>query len=119
MTGLLFEALISYYEWFDDPRIVDSMAGAVDWLWDNGWNNNGFNYQIGCEADTGYPTPDLNLMIAHGFAFAWYHSREARHLTRGLDAFHNGVAEAWLGARKHYNQNFRSSGAFLWYATAP
>jgi hypothetical protein len=117
MTGLLMEGLIAYHEQFDDPRIVESVAAAADWLWEQGWQGDGFSYQIGCEGDTGYSAPDLNLLIAQGFAFAAHHTGEARFTERGAQVFEQGVQNAYLGTRKHYNQNYRASGAFLWYQT--
>ncbi|MDQ3233269.1 MAG: hypothetical protein M3Q07_15745, partial [Pseudobdellovibrionaceae bacterium] len=33
MTGLLFEALIAYHEWFQDPRMIESVKKAADWLY--------------------------------------------------------------------------------------
>jgi hypothetical protein len=117
MTGLLFEALIAYWEQFGDERIPMSVTSAVDWLWEDGWLGDSFQYQIGCEDHTAYGAVDLNLLIAHGFAFAAHHSEEAFRDQRAFDVFNAGVAEAYLGSRKHYNQNYRNSGAFLWYMT--
>jgi hypothetical protein len=117
MTGLLFEAIIAYHEWFDDARAVDSVAAAADWLWLEGWETNGFSYLIGCD-DTPYgESPDLNLLIAHGFAFAGHHTGDTSYLSHGRTVFDAGVENAWMGERKQYNQNHRSSGAFLWYQT--
>lgn len=117
MTGLLFEALIAYWEQFGDARIPASVTSAVDWLWEGGWLGDSFQYQIGCENYTDYGAVDLNLLIAHGFAFAAYHSNETFRDQRAFAVFNAGVADAYLGTRKHYNQNYRNSGAFLWYLT--
>lgn len=115
MTGLLFEPMIAIHERTGDPRIVDSVGRAADWLYDNGWTGSGFQYQIGCESDTGWATADLDLLIAHGFAFAAHHTGEQRYADRATEIWNNGVANAYLGTRKHYNQNYRSSGQALWY----
>ena len=116
MTGLMFETLIAYYEWFGNDAIITAVADACDWLWEEGWGTSGFDYMIGCDTGTG-EAPDLNLLIAHGFAFAWHHTREQRFYDRGMEIFNQGVSEAYLGTRKHYNQNYRSSSAFLYYMT--
>ncbi len=115
MTGLLFEGLIAYYELTGDERIVDSVAEAADWLYDEGWTGDSFQYQIGCEGDTAWGATDLNLLVAHGFAFAAYHTGEQRHADRALEIWDAGVDGAFLGSRKHYNQNYRSSPSALWY----
>ena len=115
MTGLLFEPLIAIHERTGDPRIVDSVGEAADWLYDNGWTGSGFQYQIGCEADTAWASADLDLMIVHGFAFAAHHTGEQRYRDRALEIWNHAVDNAYLGTRKHYNQNYRSSPQALWY----
>jgi hypothetical protein len=117
MTGLMFEALIAHHEWFADGRIVSSVVAACDWLWDGGWAGDGFTYMIGCPGESDWSAPDLNLLIAHGFAFAWHHTGEVRFYVRAMTIFEQGVENAYLGTRKHYNQNHRSSGSFLYYMT--
>ena len=115
MTGLLFEALITYYEQFGDERAVDSVVQAVDWLYESGWHGDGFCYLIGCGYGDEDGAPDLNLLIVAGYGFAYWATGDERHRTRGYEVFDEGVAEAYLGARKQFNQNYRSSGWFLGY----
>lgn len=120
MTGLLFEALIAYWEQFADPRIPTAIAKATDWLW-TGWGSIGFSYLIGCPGESLQEGPDLNLLIAHGFAFQYWLSdgADTQAKTRAETVFDAGVEEGYLGTRKHYNQQYRSSGAVPYYLTAP
>ena len=117
MTGLLFEALITYYEQFGDERAVTSVVSAVDWLYDEGWYGSGFSYLIGCGYGAADEAPDLNLLTVAGFGFAYWATGEERFRTRGFEVFDAGVAEAYLGARKQFNQNYRSSGWFPGYVS--
>ena len=117
MTGLLFEGLLLAHHWLGDPRILPAMRKAVDWLW-TGWRQNGFLYLIGCGNRYTTSAPDLNLLLAHGFAFVyWADGKKAQDLQRANLVFNEGVQNAFLRARKQYNQNYRSSAATLWYLT--
>ncbi|MCB9640194.1 MAG: hypothetical protein H6727_14965 [Myxococcales bacterium] len=118
MTGLLFEPLLAAYHWLQDPRIVPSIRKAADWLWTKGWQQTGFIYMIGCGNEYTDAAPDLNLLIAHGYAFLyWADGKKAADKQRAQSVFDEGVQNAYLKARKQYNQNYRSSGAVLYYLT--
>ncbi|WP_141731809.1 hypothetical protein [Oligoflexus tunisiensis] len=125
MTGLLFEALIAYHEWFADPRIVASVKKAADWLYRTAWLDRGFAYMTACgyQNGGGYledlrgPQPDLNLLIVQGYGFAyWAGGKDKRYLEMGWEILDKGVNFGHIGNRKQFNQAYRSSGPFLWYA---
>ncbi len=56
----------------------------------------------------------------HGFGFAfWAGGRAPRFHSQALEILNEGIGRAYLGSRKHFNQNYRSSGSVQWYLTAP
>lgn len=113
-TSLLLEALIAYGDLSGDPRIVDAVIAAVDWMWDEGWQGTGFVDLAGCPGSG--IVEDLSLLALHGFGYAWARGgRAARHLERGRTVLAEGIANVFLGSDKHYNQSFRSSPHFLGY----
>ncbi len=118
MTGLLYEGLLAAHHWLQDTRIVPAIRKSNEWLWTKGWRQTGFLYLIGCGNSYTDAAPDLNLLIAHGFAFLyWADGKKPTDLQRAQSVFQEGVKNAYLKARKQYNQNYRSSGATLYYLT--
>jgi hypothetical protein len=119
MTGLLLEGIIEYHRITLDPRAADSIFRALEWLIKEGLGANG-DAVIYSTADVNRGSdgePDLNLLVAHAFAYGYRLSgfQDQRYLDAGTKLFRKGVSSAYLSRRKHFAQNYRSSGHFLGY----
>ncbi|VAX37418.1 hypothetical protein MNBD_UNCLBAC01-932 [hydrothermal vent metagenome] len=119
MTGLLLEAIIKYHRITKSDIAADSIFRALDWLINEGLAASGDTFKY-TTADTylnSSGTPDLNLLVAHAFGYGYKISgyQKKEYLDIGMKVFNRGVKNAYLGTRKHFNQNFRSSGHFLAY----
>jgi hypothetical protein len=120
MTGLLLEPIIEYHRLTGSVTAARSIFLALDWLMREGLAGSGdmFLY-LTCDMheEDQDPTPDLNFLVVHGFGYGYrlsgYQRQDYMDLSRRL--MERGVADAFLKNRKHFNQNFRSSGHFLAY----
>jgi hypothetical protein len=120
MDGILNEALIKYYTYFEpDPRIPAAIRKNLDFLWNQQWVPSGqaFNYLEGdCPGNGGAgAAPDLNLMIANGFAWYARHSNDRSYREKGDQIFLSGVTKAWLEGQKQFNENYALSFRYLAY----
>lgn len=120
MTGLLLEPIIEYHRLTGSPTAARSIFLALDWLMREGLAASGdaFLY-LTCdmhEQDQD-PTPDLNFLLVHGFGYGYRLSGYQRqeYLLLAHKLLERGVRDAFLKDRKHFNQNFRSSGHFFAY----
>jgi len=61
--------------------------------------------------------PDLNMLVVHAFGYGFKISGYTRrdYLEVGKRLFEEGIDKAYLKSKKHFNQNYRSSGHFLGY----
>lgn len=122
MTGLLLEGLIEYHRMTGDPAAASSIGLALDWLMREAAapGGQGFRYLTARHYDREPAPLDLNLLIAHAFGYGWRLSGYTRtdYLEVGRRIFRLGYEQAYLKDRKHFNQNFRSSGKFLAYIAA-
>jgi uncharacterized protein YyaL (SSP411 family) len=118
MTGLLLEAIIKYHQLTDSEMAKDSIFKALDWLKAEGLapDGNSFIYMT-CDARRDEGHPDLNLLVAHAFGYGYKISGYKRedYYDLGTRIFNYGAENAFLGSRKHFNQNYRSSGRFAAY----
>jgi hypothetical protein len=125
MVGLTAEALIGYYEKTNDPRIFPAVKTAMDWLWANAWvpANQAFWYEnfVPTPAQP-FPAkagaPDLNLMIAPAYAWLYQMTGDTKYRDQGDQIFAGGVAGAYLGGGKQFNQNYKWSFDFVKWRTA-
>lgn len=119
MTGLLLEGIIRYHQLTGDETAARSIFMALDWLMNEGLAPDGssFLYLTSDNYRSEPGQPDLNMLVAHGFGYGYKLSGYARtdYLELGTRLFQRGIQDAFLGKRKHFNQNFRSSGHFLAY----
>jgi hypothetical protein len=96
----------------------DSIFRALDWVMKEGLSpdGNGLVY-LTCDKHRYSKHPDLNLVIAHAFGYGYKISGYERkdYLKVGKALFEEGINKAYLNDRKHFNQNYRSSGHFLAY----
>ena len=124
MAGIMMDALIKYYEWFEaDPRIPASIQGTLDYLWNTQWipSARAFRYASGnppiSDPSGSTPVPDLNLLICH--SYSWYYSlapgSRGVYKTRADECFNGGIAGAWLDGFKQFNQNYQVSFRHLSY----
>ncbi|MBU1062539.1 MAG: glycoside hydrolase family 127 protein [Candidatus Omnitrophica bacterium] len=119
MTGLLLEAIVEYHRLTGSEIAKESIFMALDWLMKEGLTSEGdsFYYTTADAQKSKGAHPDLNLLIVHAFGYGYKISGYTRkdYLDAGKRMFRRGVKSAFLGSRKHFNQNFRSSGHFLAY----
>jgi hypothetical protein len=118
-TGMVNDALIRYYQTFErEPRIPEAVQRAVDHLWARDWDaaSQSFRYISQACAATGElatPAPDLNQLIASGFAFAARTSGDAGYYAKGDAVFAGGVTGIWFSTSKHFNQQYTSGYRYL------
>ncbi len=120
MTGLLLEPIIDYHRLTGSPTAARSIFLALDWLMREGLSGSGDTFlYLTCDMhrQDQDPTPDLNFLVVHAFGYGYRLSGYQRHeyLALGRTLLERGVHDAFLKNRKHFNQNFRSSGHFLAY----
>ena len=119
MTGLLLEGMIKYHRLTGDDEAADSIFRAVDWLKNEGIASNGkaVKYTTAEKYLDSDGAPDLNLSVVHAFGYAYKIGgcQDKDDLKTGLALLKKGVSSAYMGNRKHFNQDFRSSGHFLGY----
>lgn len=137
MVGLVLEALILYYDlvWQTKvrfpgnaiallTRIEQAIATAADGLWEsnlpgglNVWDaaTNSFTYLDRYVPSEGYPTPspDLNMLIAPAYGFAWQATGIPKYRDRGDLIFAGAVRGAYLEGYKQFNQAYRWSFEYL------
>jgi len=118
MVGITMEALISYYEVTRDDLVLQAISRTLDWLWDRAWlpRNNAFMFTDRKTSTGGTePAPDLNLIIAPAYAWAYHHTGEPRFLERGDRIFAGGVQGAWLNNTKQFHQSYLWSFRYIKY----
>jgi hypothetical protein len=119
MVGLLNDALIKYYTYFNaDARILPAIRKSDDYMWAKDWNSaqTAFVYLDGtCPGDDGGPAPDLNNLVANSYGWVFKQTGNAAYRDRGDQIFAGGVAKAWLNGSKQFNQQYTSSFRYLTY----
>lgn len=119
MTGLLLEAVVKYHQITGKEIAADSIFRAVEWISNEGLTASGdaIKYLTADKYASGGGHPDLNMLVVHAFGYAYYLSgyQDEKYLHAGQKLFDKGMKDGFLGRRKHYNQNYRSSGHFLAY----
>ncbi|MCK5215239.1 MAG: hypothetical protein KAR05_07800 [Candidatus Omnitrophica bacterium] len=119
MTGLILEGIIKYHQLTGSEKAADSIFRAIDWIINEGLVSSGdaIKYMTSDKYLNYEGEPDLNLLVVHALGYAYkltgYQNQE--YLDVGMKLFERGVEEAYLKKRKHFNQNYRSSGHFLAY----
>lgn len=117
MAGLLNEALIRYYTWFEpDRRIPGSVRKALDYLWTQ-WraDDQAFAYYSGeCPGHGGRgAAADLSMLIVNGFGWYYHLTGDRTYLLRGDRVFAGAVGKAYLSGSKQFNQQYASSYQYL------
>ena len=119
MTGLLLEPIIKLHRLTGSTMVADSIFKALDWIILEGLSEGGdsFKYLTCDKFRYSDGTPDINLLVVHAFGYGYRLSNYERedYDTVGRKVFERGVENAFLKTRKHFNQNYRSSGHFLAY----
>jgi hypothetical protein len=118
MTGLLLEAVVKYHSLTGSNMAKDSILRALDWVMKEGLSPDGTGLvYLTCDKHRYGKHPDLNLAIVHAFGYGYKISGYKRkdYLEVGKNIFEEGMNKAYLRDRKHFNQNYRSSGHFLAY----
>lgn len=109
MVGLTAEALLRAKGEAATPQI----KALADMLKPK-WTGKSFPY-LNNDGTTG-EAPDLNLLIAP--AFAWMCKYDPAYCAIADEIFNAGVAYAYLGGPKQFNQNYRWSFDFVKWRTA-
>jgi hypothetical protein len=114
MVGLTAEALIDYYNQTKDIRVINGLVFTLDRMWDVAWipERKAFLYETVGERS---PASDLNLLIAHAYAWVYAKTGIERFLERADNIFQGGVEGAWLNNPKQFNQSYRTSFDYVRY----
>jgi hypothetical protein len=125
MVGLTMQALIRYWEETRDSRVLPAVQTALDALWQRAWvsADQAFWYENWIPDPTfTFPpqagAPDLNLLIAPAFAWAYLQTGNATYRDRGDQVFAGGVRGAWLAGVKQFNQNYMWSFDYVRWRSA-
>lgn len=123
MVALEAEALIDYYYWTNDPRVLPAVKGACDWLWANAWDvpSQSFVYDDGI---TPFTAPDLNLLIVPMYGWVYRMTGDATYRTNGDAIFNGGMAfnyfgDGMPGDGKNYTQQYRWSERYTEWRDIP
>ncbi len=118
MVALSAEALIQYYDVSGDVRVPWILGLAADAMWETSWDESSKSFFYYSESSAN-PAVDLNLLIAPLYGWLFRQTGEEIYRQRGDEIFEAGVKGAWLGDGKHFNQNYRWSGKYVEWRTAP
>lgn len=123
MMALTFEALIRYYERSGDPRIIEAIEHAANWLWESGWQQQrgAFPYILcpaaarnkECLEPHDGEGADLSLLIAPTYAWLYSKTGSEEYRARADRIFQGGVNNAFLAQGKQFSQNYRWSFDFV------
>lgn len=121
MVALACEALIEYWDVTRDPRVPPLILLAADTLWAKSWDagSSSFLYYATDGSGTTAPSPDLNLLIAPLFGWAYQHTGQRSYRDHGDAIFDAGVPGAYLQGGKQFSQNYRWSGRYVEWRKAP
>lgn len=122
MTGLLLEAIVKYHQLTNSDIAKDSIFRALNWLMKECLSTDGDSFiYLTCDKCKGEGHPDLNMLVVQAFGYGYKISDYQRkdYLDMGKKLFKRGMNSARLSDRKHFNQNYRSSGHFLAYINRP
>jgi hypothetical protein len=118
-VGLLYDALIQYYELFEpDPRIPAAIKQSADVMWRDDWIPTAQAYKyvaIECPGEGGpNPAGDLNALILNGYAFVGKTMGDPTFAQRADQIFAGAVnARGVTGDAKHFNQQYTGSSFYL------
>jgi hypothetical protein len=112
MLGLTCDALIEANAAHPDSRILPKVIQGLEYAWQNAWiaSANAFYYR---KLTGTSPAPDLNLLIAPAYSWVWKQTGDSKWRDRADAIFAGGVAGAWLGNPKQFNQNYRLSFEYV------
>lgn len=116
MAGLVGEALSRYDDEISSSATVrTALADLTRKLWER-WDvaSKSFLYreetvnpQTGQIVVTNSPAPDLNLLIGPLYSWLFSKTADSWYAARWDEIFEGGVAGAWVGGPKQFNQNYR------------
>jgi hypothetical protein len=114
MVGLTSQSLITYYERSRDPKVLEIVKTAADYLWANLWvkDSQAFRYmdrKTGAPDETTDPAPDLNMIVAPVYAWIYSQTGDKKYAEIADTVFAGGVRGAWLDNAKQFNQSYRWS----------
>lgn len=113
MVALTAEALILHYDRTQDVRVLPTLKLAADTMWQSMWDpdKKAFQYTDRNNAPGGGKevTADLNLLIAPLYSWLCMMTRDQSYCEKHDLIFLGGVAGAWLGNGKQYDQQYRWS----------
>jgi hypothetical protein len=118
MVGLLYDALIRYYDLFEkDERIPGAIKTSAEVLWRDDWiaKASAFKYvAVECPAEgSPNPAPDLNNLIVNGYAFTYWITKDQTWRTRADQIFAGAVRSGATSLAKQFNQVYSSSFRYL------
>lgn len=116
MIGLTAQALIEYFEAYQDPAVLPALEKILDYIWERTWIRElqAFQYTDRQHESGGTePAPDLNLLIAPAYMWLALQTASEKHFHQADMIFAGGVSGSYLGGAKQFNQNYRWSFAYL------
>lgn len=119
MVALAAEALISYYDYSQDPRVPQLLKLAADEIWRNSWDAGSQSLRYYNDDGTASLAPDTNLLIVPLYGWVYRMTGDSTYRTMGDQIFAGGVAGAWLAGGKQFSQNYRWSGKYVGWRNAP
>jgi hypothetical protein len=116
MVGLNMQALIAYYEKYQDPRIPSLIRLATDELYKLAWRptGGGFYYNSGIGTGADQAEPGLNLLIAPAYAWMYKMTGETMYRDRGDEIFAAGVHYTHCASSPDSTCPGVTKGGYLW-----
>ena len=107
MVALTSEALIKYNNKYPDPRVINNVQAAADYIYKNLYDPKSHSFYYSDSSSE--ITQDLNLLIAPMYKWIADQTGEQKYFIIASTLFISGVSNTFLNDAKHFNQNYRWS----------
>lgn len=113
--GILLEGMSQYHVMTQNPKALQSIRMACDWLENSAWKKKQkyFIYKNSPRYRTEPVWPSLNLLIAPGLAYRAAMDSDPKKMVFARDVFQAGVENMGIVSGKELAQQMRSSPMFL------
>jgi hypothetical protein len=122
MLGLTVEALLTANDMYPNPEIPSKILEGLEYAWQSMWYDTGFcSGNVACTNAFWYRSitgknmaPDLNLLLAPAYSWAWKYTGDPTWGDRADKIFKGGVTQAYLANNKQFNQSYRWSFQYVY-----